>query len=105
VEVWVPVYCPQLAHSTRANYQYIYAEHLRPHLGSRPLAEITSDLIAGWQTERLQSGIDQRSVRRALLVLSGILRTAVGAHYLVVNPARDIPGGGLRGVTGGDRTS
>jgi hypothetical protein len=96
-QIWVPVYSPQLAPCTRATYRYIYAEQLRPHLGARPLAEITPALIARWQSERLQSGIDLRSVRRAVLVLSGILQTAVRAHYLAVNPARALHATGLAG--------
>jgi len=96
-QIWLPVYSPQLAPCTRATYQYIYAKHLRPHLGARPLAEITPALIARWQSERLQSRIDPRSVRRALLVLSGILQTAVRAHYLAVNPARTLHATGLPG--------
>jgi hypothetical protein len=96
-QIWVPVYGPQLAQSPRATYRYIYARYVRPRLGTRPLAEITPDLTAGWQRGWLQSGTDQRSVRRGLLGSSGILQTAVRAHYLAVNPVGNVPAAGSAG--------
>jgi hypothetical protein len=88
--VWIPVYAPVLAPSNCATHQYLYAKHLGPQLGARPLRELTAELIAAWQVERLQARSDPRSARRALLVLSGILQTAVQAHYLEHNPARTL---------------
>jgi hypothetical protein len=56
--------------------------------------QITPDLTAGWQNGRLQAGIDQCSVRRALLVLSGIPQTAVRSHGLAINSARNVHAAG-----------
>lgn len=89
-QVWIPVYAPMLPPSNRATHQYLYAQHLGSALGARALRELTVELLTDWQAGRLQAGIDQRSLRRALLVLSGILQRAVQAHYVQRNPARTL---------------
>ena len=87
-QTWVPVHAVNLAASTRNTYRLLYANHLAPYLGSHPLRDITVDAIARWQAERLREGVGPTSVRKSLVLLSGILQTAVQAEHLAVNPAR-----------------
>ena len=61
---------------------------LEPYLGSHALRDIAVDAIARWQAERLPDGVGPTSVRKSLVLLSGILQTAVQAEHLTVNPAR-----------------
>lgn len=87
-QVWAPVYAATLSRSNRAAYQYIYARHIGPYLGSRPLREISAEAVATWQARHARVSGDLHSTRRALLVLSAILQTAVRSRYLKLNPAR-----------------
>jgi integrase len=87
-KTWVPVHAVNLAASTRNTYRLLYANHLAPYLGSQPLRDITVDVIARWQADRLRDGVGPTSVRKSLVLLSGILQTAVQAERLTVNPAR-----------------
>jgi integrase len=89
-QTWVPVHAANLAVSTRKTYRQLYAKHLSPFLGSHPLRDITVEVIARWQAERLRSGAGPTSIRKSLVLLSGILQTAVQAGHLTINPARAV---------------
>jgi integrase len=89
-QTWVPVHAANLAVSTRKTYRLLYAKHLAPYFGSHPLRDITVDVIARWQAERLRDGAGPTSVRKSLLLLSGILQTAVQAQHLTINHARAV---------------
>ncbi|MGH2863061.1 MAG: hypothetical protein ACRDLT_16395 [Solirubrobacteraceae bacterium] len=79
-----------LAASTRLTYRLLYAKHLTPYLGSHPLRDISVDVVARWQAERLRDGAGPTSVRKSLVLLSGILQAAVQAEHLNINPARAV---------------
>jgi integrase len=87
-QTWVPVHASNLAPSTRKTYRLLYDKHLAPYFGAHPLRDITVDVIARWQTDRLRGGAGPTSIRKSLLLLSGILQTAVQAQYLTINHAR-----------------
>jgi integrase len=89
-QTWVPVHAANLAASTRMTYRQLYAKHLAPYLGAHPLRDVTVEVIARWQAERLRDGAGPSSVRKSLLLLSGILQTAVQAQHLTINPARAV---------------
>lgn len=89
-QTWVPVHAANLAPSTRNTYRHLYGKHLTPFLGAHPLREITVEVIARWQAERVRAGAGPSSVRKSLLLLSGILQTAVQAQHLTINPARAV---------------
>jgi hypothetical protein len=64
-----------LAASTRNAYRLLYAHHLEPYLGSHSLRDLTVDVIARWQADRLRDGVGPTAVRKSLVLLSGILQT------------------------------
>jgi len=85
---WWPAHTAHLAPRTRENYAQHYDRHLAPALGETPLRELTPELIARWQAERLAAGIGPEAVRKALAVLGGILQRVVEAQRIPANPVR-----------------
>lgn len=57
---------------------------------SRPLTDITVDLIESWRTKRLTAGRSPHTVLRDVMTLSGVLTRAVKAKKLTENPIRDV---------------
>jgi integrase len=57
---------------------------------SRPLTDITVDLIETWRTKRLSAGRSPHTVLRDVMTLSGVLTRAVKAKKLSENPIRDV---------------
>ena len=70
--------------------RYLYDKHILPHLGPLPLREITPEVIARWQADRLASGAGPVAVRGSLTLLGGILQRAVESEHLLTNPARAV---------------
>jgi integrase len=89
-ETWVPVYAADLAESTRATYRVLYAKHIGPHLGRAPLRELTPQLLARWQADRLREGAGPTSVRKSLALLGTILQTAMEGEHIAANPVRAV---------------
>jgi integrase len=87
---WVKAYAVNLAATTRARYGYLYDKHILSFLGPLTLREITPEVIARWQADRLGAGGGPVAVRDALTLLGGILQRAVEAEHLSVNPARAV---------------
>lgn len=87
---WARAYRQNLSASTRMRYGYLYDKHVLPELGSLMLAELTPEVIAGWQADRISAGSGPVAVRSALTLLGGILRRAVEAGHIPTNPARAV---------------
>jgi integrase len=87
---WAKAYRANLSESTRLKYGHLYDKHILPELGSLALGEITPEVIARWQAERLAAGGGTVAVRGSLTLLGGILQRAVEGGHLQTNPARAV---------------
>ena len=87
---WATAYRSNLSESTRLRYGHHYDKHILPDLGPLALAEITPEVIARWQAQRLALGGGPVAVRGALTLLGGILQRAVEGGHLQTNPARAV---------------
>ena len=57
---------------------------------SRPLTDITVELIEAWRTKRLSEGRSPQTVLRDVMALSGVLSRAVKFKKLTENPVRRV---------------
>ena len=89
-ETWVPVYAPQLAENTRRTYRGLYVSHIAPFLGDCALRDLTPQVIARWQADRLRRGAGASGVVKALVLLGSILETAREAEHIATNPVRSV---------------
>ncbi|MGB0090965.1 MAG: hypothetical protein WBP81_00265 [Solirubrobacteraceae bacterium] len=72
------------------DYAQIYDKHILLELGSLSLRDITPEVIARWQADRLASGAGPVAVRHALKLLGSILHRAFEAGHLQTNAARAV---------------
>jgi integrase len=87
---WASAYKSHLSEKTRIHYAQIYDKHILLELGSLSLRDITPELIARWQADRLAGGAGPVAVRHALKLLGSILQRAFEAGHLQTNPARAV---------------
>jgi integrase len=87
---WAAAYRRNLSTSTRMRYGYLYDKHVLPELGALSLTELTPEVIARWQADRLAAGGGPVAVRSALTLLGGILQRAVEAGHISTNPVRSV---------------
>ncbi len=90
-QTWAPTHAPTLSANTRRDYAYLYDAHIGPHLGSIPLRDLKPERIAGWQADRLRAGAGKVAIRKALDLLSSILKRAVELERIADNPVRLVP--------------
>lgn len=93
-EEWWPRYAiPNLKPSTRQRYLEVWGAYLLPTLGDYELREITPLLVEDLRQQLNARGLGSASVRKALLLLSGIMRRAVVRGLLPANPVAlvDLP--------------
>jgi len=76
-DTWIPVYAPQLAENTRRTYRGLYVSHIAPFLGESALRDLTPQVVARWQADRLRRGAGASGVVKALVLVGSILETAV----------------------------
>lgn len=93
---WAPHHAALLARSTREKHAALYGKHVGPRLGSIPLREFTTDLLARWYAELDRAGAGPEARRRALRLVGGILQRAVEHGRLPSNPARHVAKGKRR---------
>ena len=60
----------------------------RPYLGPFKLSELTPELIARWQADRIAAGAGRTSVLKALTLLGSILQLALESERIARNPVR-----------------
>jgi integrase len=86
---WWPRYAiPNLAPDTRRRYLEIWSHDLLPRVGGYPLREITAELIeVAVRDELAKAGLGVASQRKALHLLSAILKRAVVRGLVPVNQA------------------
>lgn len=87
-ETWARTHAVTLSENTAAQYAGHYDVHIAPYLGQLKLSELTPEVIARWQADRLAAGAGRTSVLKALTLLGGILQRAVEAERMARNPAR-----------------
>ncbi len=84
---WWPRYAvPNHAPDTRRRNLELWGHDLAPRLGSYELREITPLLVEDLRDQLAAQGLGGASQRKALLLLSGILRRAVVRQLIPVNP-------------------
>jgi integrase len=75
---WWPRYAvPNLAEDTQRRYLEIWGHDLLPRVGGYPLVEITPMLIEDLREQLAKSGLGAASQKKALHLLSGILKRAI----------------------------
>lgn len=90
-EDWWPRYAiPNLKPSTRRRYLEVWASYLLPTLGGYQLREITPLLVEDLRDQLRRSGLAPASQRKALLLLSAILKRAVVRGLLPANPVSSV---------------
>lgn len=86
-EEWWPRYAiPNLQPSTRKRYLEVWGAYLLPRVGGYELREITPLLVEDLLAQLAQTGIGPASQRKALLLLSGVMRRAVVRGLIPSNP-------------------
>lgn len=84
---WWPRYAiPNLQASTRKRYLEVWGAYLLPRVGGYQLREITPLLVEDLRDQLARQGLGAASQRKALLLLSGILRRAVVRGLIPSNP-------------------
>jgi hypothetical protein len=77
---------PNLARSTLKGYASIWDAHVLPRLGSVPLRELTPDIVNRFRLELEADGVGPASIRKALVLLQGVLQRACEWGRLASNP-------------------
>ncbi len=84
---WWPRYAiPNLAQDTRRRYLEIWGHDLLPRVGGYQLRELTPLLVEDLRDQLALQGLAPSSQRKALLLLSGILKRAVVRGLIPANP-------------------
>lgn len=87
-EEWWRLYAePNLARSTLRVYAVQWDSHVLPRLGAIPLRELTPDLINRFRLELEADGVAPASIRKALVLLQGVLQRACEWGRIASNPA------------------
>jgi len=84
---WWPRYAiPNLKDSTRKRYLEVWGHDLLPRIGGYQLRELTPLLVEDLREQLAGQGLGPASQRKALLLLSGILKRAVVRGLIPANP-------------------
>jgi integrase len=87
-ESWARLHGITLAPKTARHYASLYDVHIGPYLGALKLSELSPEVIAAWQAERIKAGGGRVAVRQALTLLGNILQRAMESGRLGRNSAR-----------------
>jgi integrase len=84
---WWPRYAiPNLAPDTRRRYLEVWGHDLLPRVGGYPMRELTPMIVEDLRDQLVRAGLGGASQRKALLLLSGILKRAVVRGLIPANP-------------------
>jgi integrase len=101
-EEWWRLYAePNLVRSTLNVYAVQWDAHVLPRLGSMPLRDLTPDVINRFRLELEADGVGPASIRKALVLLQGVLQRACEWGRISSNPVlpvRKPPVGRARAV-------
>jgi integrase len=102
VEDWWEIYAqPSLAPATLELYAMLWDKHILPALGEERLRELTAEGIERWKSRLVTQGSGPVSIRKAMMLLQGVLQRAVEWQRIPHNPARLVrkpPAGRRRAV-------
>lgn len=87
-ETWMET--PSWAESTRARNRSILDAHVLPRWGSVPLADVHHEDVQEWVNGLRKAGMAGGTVRKVYGVLNGVLKAAIKAKRLAVNPAAEV---------------
>lgn len=83
---WQDYAVPNLAESTQSSYAALWDKHIEPHLGHLRLCDLRPGTVEAFRAELSRNGVGDDTVRRALVLLQGVLRRAVEWELLPRNP-------------------
>ncbi len=91
LEIWLSTYVdrPDAKRSTMDEYERVYQNRIKPHLGAVKIQKLRGDQVQKWVNE-LSRNYAPASVRAAHKVLTGALKQAVKNKIISFNPASDI---------------
>jgi integrase len=75
-DVWAPRARRRLAPKTWERDSLVYAKHIRPALGARPIAELDVEDLVQWQDGLEEAGIGAPTLIKAMSILSSIFAEA-----------------------------
>jgi integrase len=87
-DTWAKTHAVTLATKTAKHYASLYDHHIAPFLGDLKLSELTPELIARWQAERVAAGAGREAIRQAMKLLGNILQRAMEGGRIGRNPTR-----------------
>jgi len=87
---WRDYVTPNLARTTRDNYSHVWKMHIDRKLGGTRLREIGPARVERFRAELEKDGVGVATVRKALVILQGILSAAVRWERIDRNPVREV---------------
>jgi integrase len=91
IERWWREYAiVKLEDNTRKSYAHVWEKHLRRRIGGYRLRNVSPAVVYGVKAELLAEKVGAPTVRKALALLSGMLRCAVEWDRIDRNPVRDV---------------
>jgi integrase len=88
----------RLSAKTRFDYRHYADDYVRPHLGTKPVRDVTPDVVLAWQRKLTKEGgtkdgkpLAANTVRLARAPLAGAFKLAVGAGLVSVTPMTGAP--------------
>lgn len=90
-EDWWRLYAePNLAATTLKTYATMWDAYVLPHLGSRPLRDLTPTVINRFRLELEARGVGRMSIAKTMTLLQGVLQRACEWKRLASNPVRAV---------------
>jgi integrase len=80
----------RLKATTRAARESAWSHRVAPRWAELPIADVRPSAIKSWVAELSADGVGAASIESALLVLRGVLQSALDDRQLAVNPAANI---------------
>ncbi len=87
--IYIEQHLPGLATRTRRDYARAIERHILPRLGDQELRSINLMAVERFRRDLERDGVDPSTIRRAMMILQGMLSRAVAWGYITANPARD----------------
>jgi integrase len=85
---WARTHAVTLSPRTAGKYAGLYDVHIAPFLGGLKLTEISPDVIARWQSDRVAAGVGRVVLLDSMMLLGAILQRAAEGGRISRNPAR-----------------
>ena len=90
-DYWPRYAIPNLAEDTRRRYLEVWGTHLLPRVGGHELRAITPMVVEDLREQLTRAGVGAATVRKALMLLQGILSRAVVRELISINPVQVVP--------------